>query len=142
MGRHPTVFDIRRRVRRRISLQISLWGSRPLNLNFFRPFFGPRIRFSAEKSIFWEGFRQVLLFWEGFRQVLCHPPHEGPPWGPMGPQGTPRGLMKPPLGPLGASWAPCWGQPLRACYTGYSARCFKFCSVPEPAERRHQSVSC
>ena len=39
MGRRPAIFDLVTAPRRRISLRISLWGSRPLNLNFFFSFF-------------------------------------------------------------------------------------------------------
>ena len=58
----------------------------------------------------------------------AHGGPKGPLGGPKGPLGGPKGPLGGPLGPLGPTkgslgalggpWAPCWGVPVRAVYTG------------------------
>ena len=56
MGRHPTIWDFKTGIRRRIPARISPWGSRGLNPNFFFAYFGPK---NVKKSIFWQGFEFI-----------------------------------------------------------------------------------
>ena len=71
MGRHPTIWDTRTGIRRRIPAQISLWGSQDLNPSFFSP---------------------ILDSKDAKMQISCrvsnlcgtHRDRFGAPWGPRG----------------------------------------------------------